>query len=291
MNSRTKRLGGTMAAMVGMLALVGGAAVSMAHADDAAPAAAGEALPPAKDLIERSIEATGGRAAFEAKTNRRVKGTISIPVQGLSGTLTVIQAAPASSMMQMELPGLGKQVNGSDGVNAWQVSDMTGPQVATGDELKMSLRNGTFNAELQWDKLYTSATTAAVEMVDGKPAYRVDLMTPEGTPLKQYFDKESGLLVQSSMIAKTQMGDLEVVSKMEDYREVDGLKLPFKTTQNMMGVQIITAFESVEHNVELAPDTFAMPETVKKVLEAQQKPAEAAPAVDPAAEPAKPATP
>ncbi|MEJ2340027.1 MAG: hypothetical protein P8Y15_14225, partial [Gemmatimonadales bacterium] len=52
-------------------------------------------LPPAATLVDRHVEAVGGRAALERHTSRHLAG--SFDTQGISGTVEVFSAAPARS--------------------------------------------------------------------------------------------------------------------------------------------------------------------------------------------------
>src|SRR5687768_4401505 len=52
------------------------------------------ALPPAQAVIDRHIEAVGGRAAIKAHNSVRVSGSITVPANGMSGALEVFAARP-----------------------------------------------------------------------------------------------------------------------------------------------------------------------------------------------------
>lgn len=239
--------------------------------------------PSAKEIIERYIEATGGRAAYEKITSRETTGSMEIPQQGIKGSTTMVQAAPNKMMMKIDLGGFGSQTTGTDGENAWSVDTMQGARILAGEEKIAMLRQSTFNSELNWEALYKEVKAESEEDVNGKPAYAVTMVTHEGQKSTNFYDKESGMLIKTMTIAKSQMGEIPMESWYSDFKEVDGVKMPHKTTiSGAMGMQIIMTIESLKQNVALAPDAFKMPDEVAKLMEAS-KPAET-PAAPPAGE-------
>jgi len=241
-----------------------------------------ETLPSAKEVMEKYLEATGGREAYGKLTNRIVLGTVDIPTMGLKGSSSITQAAPNKMLMKMDFAGMGSQTQGSDGEVVWEGSTMMGYRILEGPERASATRLATFNSELNWDKMYKSITVVGEEMVDGKPAYKLDMVTTDDQKSSSFYDKETGLLVKSVSTVKGQMGDLDVESVLSDYREIDGIKMPFKTTQSAMGNTFTITLESVQHNVDLPADTFAIPAEVKALqggapAEGQTPPSDAKP--------------
>ena len=68
-------------------------------------------------------------------------------------------------------------------------------------------------------------TLKAVENLEGKDAYVVEYVFPAGEKITNYFDKETGLKVQTVEVAKTPQGEISVPTKLQDYKEVGGVKL------------------------------------------------------------------
>lgn len=244
-----------------------------APAAPAAPAAEAEKLPSGKEVIERFIAATGGREAYDKLKNRVTKGTIEIPMMGMKGTMQITQAHPNMMVTSTEFTGMGLIRNGTNGEVVWDVNSMMGPRIVEGDEKVSFMRQATFNSELQWEKLYKSVEVVGVEDVNGKPAYKLKMVPNDGPEGHQFYDKESGLMVKTSTIAKSQMGDVPVEGTLEDYREVDGIKMAFRTTQQMGPNSIVIALEEVKHNVDLPAETFALPDEIQKLKDAAQPPA------------------
>ena len=172
--------------------------------------AADEALPSPETIIDRYVEVTGGRAAYEKRTSEIATGTVEYTAQGLKGTLARYAAAPDKSYTAIEFEGVGKFESGSaDGI-AWEKSNLLGPRVKTGVEKSQAIREAVFNHELNWKKLYDKAETAGVETIDGEECYKVVLTPADGKPETTYYQKKSGLAVKAGLITVNQMGEIPV---------------------------------------------------------------------------------
>ena len=68
-----------------------------------------------------------------------------------------------------------------------------------------------------------------------------------------YFDAESGLLVR-----------LGYNRELRDYRDVDGVVVPFRVAQSRKGGSSTYVFDRIEHNVAVDDSLFAMPDTVRQ---------------------------
>ncbi|MGA2214295.1 MAG: hypothetical protein ABSH31_13560, partial [Bryobacteraceae bacterium] len=118
------------------------------------PLPGADALPGVQTVMDHWIAATGGRTAWEARHNLVEHATLDFSKQGLKGSLTVYEAAPDKYLGVTELPGIGKIASGSNGEVAWENSALQGPRIKQGVEKADALRNGAFNADLSWRKLY-----------------------------------------------------------------------------------------------------------------------------------------
>ena len=140
-----------------------------------------EALPKAEQILEKSIEATGGRVAYEKLHNRITRGTFSVAGMTSKAKMISYSAEPQKQYVLIESDALGKIETGTDGKTAWKITTMMGPQVIEGEERALIIRDSKFNALLYWKKLYKSAECVGVEEIDGKPCYKV-VMTPHEDP-------------------------------------------------------------------------------------------------------------
>jgi hypothetical protein len=249
-----------------------------APATPAAPAApaqpaSSEKLPSAGEIFARYIEVTGGKAAYEKLKSRVSTGTFEMAGMG-KAAFTLTQESPNKMAMTIDLPGMGKMVQGNNGTHAWEYSAMTGPRLLEGEELLESNGQSLFNAELYPEKVYTKTEVVGIEKVGDSDAYKVAMTTKGGSTRTAFYDKASGLLVKMTMLQKSQMGEVAIDSITSDYREVDGVKLPFKTTIKINvgpGMEQVMTIEKLTHNTEIAADAFKAPAEVQELIDAKKK--------------------
>ena len=226
------------------------------------PLFADEALPDGATVMDKFVDASGGKDAYDKIDNRLIKGTFEMPAAGISMDLTIYAAKPNVNYTLGESEAMGRFEQGTDGEIAWEVSTMSGARFMEGEEKADTMRNAIFDATAYWRDVYET-----VETVGETACYKVVATPAGGSPQTMYFDQESGLLIQVETILHHSMGDIPIKSLMSEYQEVDGIKMPFHTTSSMMGQDRAITLTSVEHNVEMAADRFAVPEEVREILE------------------------
>jgi hypothetical protein len=227
----------------------------LARADD---------LPKAETILDQYVEATGGKAAYEKVKNRVSKGTLEVSGANIKGTLIIYQAEPDNMATDVDLEGIGKTLQGTDGKVVWEISPLTGDRLLSGEEKEIKLLQAVFNEELNWKKHYTKVETTGVEDVDKKPAYKVVLTPKVGKPVTQYYDKASHLLVKYVGTEKSPQGEIDVESYPGDYKKVDGILIAHKVTQKILTQEIVIAMSEIKQNVSLPPDAFKVPDAVKE---------------------------
>jgi len=249
-----------------LLAAAGG---SLRAADppktDAPAAKAAEALPKAETIVDKSIEASGGKAAFGKLHNQIVTGTMEMPAMGIKGTIVVTKAEPDKSLAEIEITGLGNVKQGFDGKVAWEINPMQGARIKDGDELAGAKREAYFHEE-NWRDVYKKAETVGAETIEGKDCYKVVLTPKEGNPATHYYDKKTGLLAKVSMTVTTPMGEVQSDTLLTDYRREGDLLLPHKILQSAAQQEFSLTFESYKSNVELPAGKFDLPDEIKALL-------------------------
>ena len=81
---------------------------------------------------------------------------------------------------------------------------------------------------------------------------------PRQTPVNFYFD-QTGLLVRVVRFADTAVGRVPTQVDYSDYREVAGVKVPFKWTVTWTNGQTTTELTAVQPNVAIDAARFSRP--------------------------------
>ena len=243
-------------------ALLAAAAGMLAAADD---------LPKAETILDKYIEATGGKAAYAKVHSEISTGTMLFGAMGLKGQVTSYSQEPNKQLVEIMIEGIGKISEGSNGDVAWSLSAVQGPRIKEGEEKTRSLDAARLHADVLWRDIYKKAETAGIESVDGKDCYKVVLTPKVGSPVTKWYDKESNLLVKMSLTAKSPMGEVQSDSTLSDYRKEGDLLVPHKNTTRAMGQEFTITIDKVEHNANIPKDKFDVPAEIQALM---KKPAQ-----------------
>jgi hypothetical protein len=214
----------------------------------------------AEQVIEKSIEATGGREAAERITNNVAQGTLELAPQGVTASLEVYAKAPNKRLVITRIEDFGEVRQGFDGQVAWAENPMQGTVELEGEALAIARRNSTFYADLKWRELYQKAELKGKEQLGDREVYVVELTPAEGKPVTRYYDAETFLLLRTDMVQPTPEGLVEVQIRLSDYRDHEGLKVPFLITQSLPSGEVVVKITGLKSNVEIEDTKFAKPE-------------------------------
>ena len=78
-------------------------------------------------------------------------------------------------------------------------------------------------------------------------------------PVKLYFAADSGLLVRLVRYTDTPVGRIPTQIDYTDYRDVSGIKMPFKWTTTWTDGRSVTELSSVQMNAPVDAAAFAQP--------------------------------
>jgi len=249
---------------MGLAALSAGCCLAAQTTVTEVPSTLGKAvIPSAETVLQHFIDATGGKAAYDAVKTRVSTGTFSLTGKGINGSYKMYQALPAKAYAVLDIEGVGKTEDGTDGKIAWEMSAMTGARIKTGPEAATEIRDGALDAHTNWKSYYKSADVAGSDMVGDKSCWKVVLTPNEGEPENNWFDKTSGLLLRESATLDTPMGKIPVEADYTDYRKQGDILLPFKLTQTVAGQQFEIVLNKVELNVEVPVSRFNIPAEIQ----------------------------
>lgn len=227
---------------------------------------AADDLPKGETIVDKYIEATGGKAAYDKVKTEITTGTMTLGAMGLKGAMVMYSQAPDKRSMEITIEGVGKIVDGSNGDIAWSMNAMQGPRLKEGDEKAESLRQGRHNADLNWRDLYKSAETAGAETVEGKDCWKVALTSKDGRPSTRWYDKKTGLLVKMAATSKSPMGEMAAELFPQDYRKEGDLLVPHKMVTKVAGQEMTMSIEKIEQNVDIPKEKLEPPAEVKALI-------------------------
>jgi hypothetical protein len=255
---------GSALALASLLA-IGPAAQAQTPAPAAQPKPANESLPSAQSIIDRHIEAVGGRVALKTHNSLSVQGSMTIPANGMTGTIEVFAARPNKLLVKTNLAGVGEVQEGFDGTVAWSMNPMTGPMLATGDELAQKAFDADFEGALGIATKYAAIKTLEKTTFEGRPVYKLALTRKTGGDDIEFYDVETGLKAGGTIERKNPMGTISVTSTLSDYKKFGDILHPTTMKQTMTGVQIVTTFTTIEYD-KVNPAIFELPAQIKALV-------------------------
>lgn len=222
-------------------------------------------LPEARDLMNRYVEAIGGRDAVLAGFTARAVGEYTVPGVGVSGDFELVTAAPNKMLLTIDIPGMGTVRSGFDGTIGWSVDPFQGARVLAGDELTQTSDQSNALYAVRDPSLFTSVETVEQTEISGAPCYRVRLTWQSGRESFDCYDVETGLLVATEATSASPMASGKVTTTMEDYREVGEMRMPMRIVTEVMGAQQIITFSEVEFD-GIDPSIFEPPAQIRSLV-------------------------
>jgi len=213
-------------------------------------------LPTLDQILAKSIEASGGRAAQEKINSSLTKGTVEVVTFGLSGPLELYSKAPNKLYMHTEFANYGEVLQGFDGRTGWVKTPNEGLREMSGPELVRLKRNADVHRFLHLKDQYAKMTVTGKGQVGAVDAYIVEAQPAEGDPEKFFFDAQTGLLIRTEYI-DLQSGPTTV--SLEDFKTVDGVLGPQTIRQESSSLSLVMKFTEVRHNLDIDDARFAKP--------------------------------
>src|SRR5438445_8621981 len=219
------------------------------------------ALPVADELLDKYLAAIGGSEALRKITSRVQKGTLTV-FGGQHFPAEVYSKAPDKRVSTMHLQN-GDSVTAFDGKQGWlSVPGRVHMMSAAENDAARIDADLYFPAHLK--TLYEKFSVDAGEKIDGHDTYLVVGHTPGQPPLRLYLDKESRLLLRLIRYAETPLGRNPTQIDYADYRDANGVKMPFRWTQARPGNRFVIQIEQVQQNVPVDEAKFAPPSVAPK---------------------------
>ncbi len=226
-------------------------AITLAFGQDKAPTV--------DQIIDKYVQAIGGKAAVEKQTSRVGKGTFEVPAFGANGTIEVYAKAPNKTFSVINIDGFGVVQQGFTGTAGWSSDPQSGMRDLSGSELAAAKLDAEFYRDIKLKELYPKMELKGKEKLASGEAYVLVATPASGSPETLYFDVQSGLLVRQDGKRESPQGALNIQVLFEDYKEVDGVKVPFTIKQNSDAISFVIRLSEIKHNVTIDDAKFNKP--------------------------------
>ena len=215
----------------------------------------------ADQVIDKYIQAAGGAERLAKLTSYVAKGTYAgfdtsfdkVPVE-------LYARAPAQQTMVVHL-GIGASTRTFDGRNGWMAGPDTPMPLVTLSEgnldrarleamLAFPTAAALRQAYPQWRGGRTAIDDKEVVVLQG---------SADGQPVANFYFDDTGLLVRFIRWTRTPVGFVPTMVDYSDYRDVQGVKVPFKRVVTQTYMQMTIELANVQPNARIEASIFARP--------------------------------
>jgi hypothetical protein len=210
-------------------------------------------LPSVDSILENYRKAVGATSL----TSMHMSADLDLDLSPQPVHLEIYASFP-DKFAQVITGGMGHFTQIVNGDHGWNVTP-AGTTALTPEQLTGLKANFTqLLAPLKFSAPDATRTVTGIEKIGDRSYYVVASHTPKNRR-KNYFDTQSGLLYKSRLEVITALGFYPAEASFEDYRDVNGVKLPFSLVNIGISGGGRYKFSAIEANVPLDPKLFEPP--------------------------------
>jgi photosynthetic reaction center cytochrome c subunit len=241
-------------------------------------------LPSPESILDRYIQASGGAQRVAGLTSISAKGTaVGFGGFGGDGTVEIVARAPdkrSTIILFKAETNRGDQVRSYDGRTGWvrtplnvvgefQLvgSDLDGARVDAQLSFPAQIKNILTNLKSGPPTTITDLPAASSQSLllqgsTGNQSHIVDVVQgtgPRGLLVTLYFDQQTGLLLRELRYGFSPIGRVPTQIDFADYRDVNGIKLPFRITYAWLDGRDAILLNEIRTNVPVDEAKFGRP--------------------------------
>ena len=246
-------------------------------------------LPSPESILDKYIQATGGAQRLAGLTSFDGTGTSTgFGGFGGGGAVEIAAKAPdkrATIILFKGETGRGDQIRTYDGRTGWVRTplnvlgefqliggDLDGAmfdaQLSFPGQIKQILTNLKTGVPTTITDIPVSHSQASVQKdVTSEKSYNVDVVQgtgPRGLLVTLYFDRRTGLLLRELRSSETPIGRVPTEIDFADFRDVNGIKLPFRISYVWLDGRDSIVLNEIKTNVPIDEAKFGRPAPLTK---------------------------
>ena len=236
--------------------------------DDLVPASV-PGLKKPDEIIDRYLQAIGGAQRLATITSITATGTsVGFGGFGGGGAVQFYAKAPDQRTTVIEFkdaPGRDASIRSFDGKVGWIKTPLTvlGEYQVVGNELDGARLDAQLTFPGQIKQVLSNFRTLQPASINDKEVDVVQANGPGRVFVTMYFDKLTGYLVRSVRYAASPIGRMPTQVDYSDYRDVNGVKIPFKYTFAWLDGRDAFQLNNVRANVPIDAAKFGKPTSLE----------------------------
>jgi photosynthetic reaction center cytochrome c subunit len=228
-----------------------------AEADQKAAETKESTGPTADQLLDKYIQAVGGASAIDKISSRVMKG--SIDFGGRSLPIDIYAKDPEKRISYTHMPD-GENVTAFNGKEGWLGNSGRPLREMHGSDLDGAAIDADLHFATHLKQMFSKMEVRGSEKIDDRQAYKVIGDRDGKTPIELYFDAQSGTLVRLVRYGDTALGWLPTQIDYSDYRDVNGVKAPYRWTLARPSGRFTIQISEMQQNVPVDDAKFVKPE-------------------------------
>lgn len=221
------------------------------------PPLSAEKSPAPDQLFAKYVLASGGAAALEKITTRLEKGHVLI---GDTQVPIEIFAKSPNKRASISHSEHGVSITAFDGAAGWLGGGAT-PRDMYPADAHSAMVDAIFDLPLDAPKIFPDLRAEAPERLGDREMYVVSGSGPGAPRARFYFDEQTGLLMRLERYNDVGLGLMPVRVDYSDYRDADGIKIPFHWTLSRPTGRFSIQIETVQQNLSIDDAKFGKPST------------------------------
>ena len=211
-------------------------------------------LPAATAVLDKYLQAVGGADALAKIGSRVQKGKLSgfgpdpVPVD--------VSAKAPDKRITIVHGQRGDNITAFNGEKGWLGNSGRPPRDMSTTESEAARLDAALLFPSDLKRLFKEFEVAPSEKIDGKETVKVIAKNDGKPPTELWFDAQSGLVVRLMRYAETPLGRNPTRIDYADYRDADGVKIPFRWTVARPGGRFTIQIDTSQQNVPVDDTTF-----------------------------------
>jgi len=214
-------------------------------------------LPSPEQVVGKYIAAIGGRDAIGKLKTLSEKGTMT----GFGAheiSIDIYTKTPADRASIAHMP-MGESVTAVSQQGGWLGMGNRPPREMSNADANGYRLEAAFALVPNLDQIFEKLRVVRLEKIGDRDTLLVVGMRQGEPPVRMNFDQQSGLLVRLTRYTQTALGRNPVQIDFADYRDLDGVKIPYKWTLGRPNGSFTIQVEQAQANVTIDDAKFTKP--------------------------------
>jgi photosynthetic reaction center cytochrome c subunit len=213
--------------------------------------------PTADQLMDKYLQAVGGMDALAKITSRVEKGNM-VGADGRKTPVDIYEKG-ADERVMITHTANGDRSTGYDGSSAWTMGGNGAPrEMASFDREGSQLEDDLYLAT-HVKQIYSQWRVGRPDKIGDRDVYVLNGTGQGHVPVRLYIDQQTGMLLRLMHFTETPLGRLPAQVDFSDYRDQDGVKVPYKMVMARPAGRTVLELDQVQQNVAVDDSKFTRP--------------------------------